>query len=406
MRRAAVLAVVVALAATGCERSIEGSSRAAPSTVRSDTDQPVIPSTTAMPQVAPSTVPDPSTVPESSTVPAAPAMPSCLDSLTVRERAALLVWPAVYSTAWEAAIATVRDLGVGGVMLMEPRDWSADEIGARLDELELVARSGLVIATDEEGGNVQRLRLLGGLPSQQEMSETGTPESLGALIAPHAAIVRDVGIDMVFAPVVDVVPSNGEVALDRSRFFTGDANGVTEFARAAVTAWSQAGVVPVLKHFPGHGSASADTHLDAAVTEPVEVLEAIDLVPYRELADTGAAVMVGHLTVPGLTGDLPATRSPAAIARLRAEPGFADALVISDALEMGAVGLPVDQAAVAAIAAGVDVALFTDTSVTGAVIDSIERAVADGTIPADRLAASARRVLRVTGADELGCDPG
>lgn len=323
----------------------------------------------------------------------------------MQEKLALLVWPAVYPAAWDDAIAVVRDHGVGGVVLFATEGWDADTLSTRLAQLDAVTSSGLVIAADEEGGDVQRLRGLGALPSQQEMSESMAPAAATRMIADHAAAVRATGVDVVLGPVADVVPADGVVSLDRSRFFTGDAGTVTTFAGAYLDAWSSRGIVPVLKHYPGHGSASADTHLGVGVTDPLATLEVSDLVPYRELGDSGAAVMVGHLTVPDLTGDLPATRSPAAIDLLRDTLGYGDALVISDALGMGAVGLTVDAAAVEAITAGIDVAIFTDTSLTAEVIDALEAAVTDGTLSVGRVDDAARRVLRVTGAADLGCDP-
>lgn len=334
----------------------------------------------------------------------APAVRGCLETMATRAKLALLVWPAVHSQSWDEATSAVRDHGVGGVLLMKPEGWDAGELTARLAELERIAASGLVVATDEEGGDVQRLALLGALPSQQEVSETLEPAGARDLVASHAAAVHAAGIDVVLGPVVDVVPPDGRVALNRSRFFTGDAATVAAYAAAYVEGWSANGIVPVLKHFPGHGTASADTHLDAGVTAPLAALEASDLVPYRSLADRGAAVMVGHLTVPDLTGDLPASRSVAAIELLRGA-GYGDALVISDALGMGAVGVAVDAAAVDAIAAGIDVAIFADTAATGPVIDALERALAEGRLTSERIDAAARRVLAVTGPDRLGCVP-
>jgi len=336
----------------------------------------------------------------------ASTVPPCLAAMSLRERLALLVWPAVYPTAWDDAIAVVRDQGVGGVVLFAADGWDADTLSARITELDAVSSSGLVIATDEEGGAVQRLRGLGVLPSQQEVSEQLTPAAARDMIAQHAAAVSATGIDMVLAPVADVVPADGVVSLDRSRFFTGDAGAVTTFAGAYVDAWMSHGVVPVLKHFPGHGSASADTHLGVGRTDPLAALEVSDLVPFRELGGSGAAVMVGHLTVPDLTGDLPATRSAAAIDLVRDTLGYGDALVVSDALGMGAVGIAVDAAAVDAIVAGIDAVIFTDTALTTSVIDALEAAFDDGTLSIDRVDGAARRVLRVTGAADLGCEPG
>jgi beta-N-acetylhexosaminidase len=150
----------------------------------------------------------------------------------------------------------------------------------------------------------------------------------------------------------------------------------------------------VLKHFPGHGGASGDTHIGQGRTAPIEALEQWDLRPYVALGGADVGVMVGHLTVPGLAGDVPASMSPPAIAYLRGIPGHEDALVISDALGMEAVGLDVPDAAVASIAAGVDVVLFTAPGRTEDVIGSIAAAVADGRISTERIRSAADRVLR------------
>jgi beta-N-acetylhexosaminidase len=126
-------------------------------------------------------------------------------------------------------------------------------------------------------------------------------------------------------------------------------------------------------------------------------------VPYRALAGRGAAVMAGHLTVPGLTDGLPASISPTAIAYLRESLGYRDALILSDALGMAAIGLPEPDAAVRSIAAGVDVVLFTRTSQTGAVIDALVAAVQDGRITTDRIDAAAGRVMRQLAVHGDGC---
>lgn len=102
--------------------------------------------------------------------------------------------------------------------------------------------------------------------------------------------------------------------------------------------------------------------------------------------------MVGHLAVPGLTDGAPASRSAAAVSLLRDELGWGDALIVSDSLGMGGVGLGVPQAAVAALRAGIDVVIFTGNGDTEAVIDAIEAAVADGSLPQARVDEAATRV--------------
>jgi beta-N-acetylhexosaminidase len=328
------------------------------------------------------------------------AATSCVGQLSLDEQIPLLVWPAVSTADWPAAQRAVGELGVGGVLLMRPSGITRDELTALLGDLRASSAHGLLVATDEEGGDVQRLAAYRHLPSQREVSTTMAPADAQVLIADHAQFVRSIGVDVVLGPVVDVAPVEGEPPLHPSRFFAGDPDTVGAYASAYVEGWRSAGLLPVLKHFPGHGRASGDTHVGQGRTPPIEALEQWDLRPYRALGGSGAGVMVGHLTVPGLTADVPASTSPEAMAYLRAVPGYADALVISDALGMEAVGADVPVAAVASIAAGVDVVLFTETHRTAEVIGSIAAAVADGRLSPERVRSAADRVLRRSAA---GC---
>jgi beta-N-acetylhexosaminidase len=355
----------------------------------SPTPDPPPATTAATPQVAAAT-----TVPTTVTT-VAPA--PCERPLSMTEKLALLVWPSVYSSDWSTARATVSEHQLGGVLLMKPAGWDADTLRQRLGELERESTNGLIVATDEEGGDVQRLGGLWPLASQFDVSTTMSPAEAGQLIAAHAANVADVGIDVVLGPVVDVLPSQGAPPLQRSRFFAGSPDDVSDYAAAYVGAWQQAGIEPVLKHFPGHGDASGDTHVGEGITAPLAELEQRDLVPYRALAAGGAGVMVGHLETPGLTGDAPASRSGSAIDYLRDQLGYGDALIVSDSLDMDAVGVPVPQAAVESVRAGVDVVLFTDPTITADVIDALESAVGSGSLPPERVDAAASKVWRLLG---------
>lgn len=341
-------------------------------------------------------------------MPAVVAAGGCATDLTTREQAALLVWPSVYSSSWAEAQRVVSDHGIGGVLLMRPEGWSPDELAQRLAALEAGSRHGLVVATDEEGGDVQRLRVVGELASQRAVSTSMSPDDATLLIASHANAVRATGVDMVLGPVVDVEPNAGDVPLQPSRFFVGDPVAVSSYAAAYIDGWTEAGLLAVVKHYPGHGAASGDTHITAGVTPSFADIEGWDLRPYAELADRVAtddlAVMVGHLTVPDLTDGVPATRSASAIDHLRDELGYGDALLITDALGMAAVGLAEPEASVLAVAAGIDIVIFTQTSQTGAVIDALVAAVDNGQISADQLEASATKVMRLLERDGHTCN--
>lgn len=424
-RTLTALGAALCLASVACAPGTERSQPTGPATTITTTTAPTTTTTTAgttpaglneagATTNAPSTtMAAPRTTPPGTVVgdPGDRTDTACLDGLTLTERAALLVWPAVYVDAWDLARSTVSDHGVGGVLLMRTRGVTEVELTGMLTELRPLAPLGLIIATDEEGGDVQRLRDLRGLPSQAEVSSSRTIDEARSLIAEHGRFVRSIGVDVVLGPVVDLLPEDGEPPLQRSRFFTGDAETVTRYGAAYIEGWNEAGLGAVLKHFPGHGSATADTHLEPAAISPLDELSGRDLLPYRRLALDGAgggaepgradpdtapplAVMVGHLVVPGLTDGRPATLSASAIDHLRNETGFGDALVISDALDMRAIDLDLPGAAVAAVIAGLDVVLIADTRRTGEVIDALVQAVVDRSLTEERLDEAAARVLR------------
>jgi beta-N-acetylhexosaminidase len=169
-----------------------------------------------------------------------------------------------------------------------------------------------------------------------------------------------------------------------------------------VNAWNDglraAGVLGVVKHWPGHGEAS-DTHKDGSSVPPWSALQRRDLIPFKSaFAHRVDSVMVGHLRVPGLTeGSLPASESPTALRVLRAQVG-SSVLIITDDLSMAAasktLGISETQAAVRSLAAGADVAMVCWAPVDE-VISAVARAINDGRLPRSQAVASAQRVLRL-----------
>ena len=327
---------------------------------------------------------------------------ACIATWPLRDRIGLLVWPGAYSDQWADVEHVVRDLHVGGVLLMEVDDVFIVDLAAHLAALDALSPHGALIATDEEGGDVQRLRALEPIPSQADMSALTQAERT-IILDRHAQLIATVGIDVVLGPVVDVRPVVGTDPLGAERLFIGDPQAVGALGAEYASAWLRAGMVPVLKHFPGHGSASDDTHDEFATTPALDAIRTYDLVPFQQLASSGAAVMVGHLNVPGLTDGLPASMSAAAIALLRDDLRYGDRLVISDALEMDAVGIGVADAAVLSVQAGVDVVIFTAISEAAGVIDAIEAAVNDGRLTIAEIDDSALRVAHLLEADGRPC---
>lgn len=255
----------------------------------------------------------------------------------------------------------------------------------------------LLVAVDDEGGRVQPMAgVLDELPSAATLAAE-PPDALAALAEDRGAALLDLGINLVFAPVLDVGSAGG--IGDRSFGDTSDV--VTSTAGPYAAGLRQAGVLPVLKHFPGQGHADADTHETAAAVPSLDLLRSSDLVPYDAILAAGPnGVMVGHLDVPGLTeGGVPASLSPAAIGLLRAGYEFDGLVVTDDLAAMQAVlsRFSVPEAAERALSAGADLLLLSQPADVEAVLDRLEEAVSLGRIPGRRLDAALARVV------EVGC---
>jgi len=257
----------------------------------------------------------------------------------------------------------------------------------------------LLLASDEEGGTVQRYRvLLGTLPSARRFALTRTVDETRAAFEDYGKKLKKLGVSVALAPVADVGGGPGI----GSRSFSGDADVAGAYAQAVAKGYLAAGVTPVYKHFPGHGRASADTHKSLALTPPLRDLRKSDLKPFSTLRDSkGVAVMVGHLSVPGLTKGAPATVSREAIdGLLRNEIGF-DGVVFSDAFGMGAIAnyLPMEAATVRFIQAGGNVIILPTLGGVAGVHSNLVLAVKKKEISAARLNDSVRRVLAMKGVE-------
>lgn len=348
------------------------------------------------------------TVPPSSTAIAHCNAAAAISSWSLARRAAQLVVAPVEEDDVAAALPLVR-AGAGGIILFGTA--VPANLAAQLDALDAAAPGGLapIVMTDEEGGAVQRLaNAVGDVPSARTMAATMTPSAVTALAAQVGARMRALGIGMDLAPVLDVNDGPGPNASypDGTRSFSADPATAATYALAFATGLEEAGVVPVVKHFPGLGHASGNTDVGPATTPPLSFLEGDDLIPFRDAIAAGVpVVMVSNATVPGLTTG-PASLSRAAVTGLlRDRLGFRG-LVMTDSLSAGAIaatGLGVPAAAVVAVAAGVQMLLYTAPSATAAAttglatIQALVGAVQGGRLPTSVLDADVAAVLRVKG---------
>ncbi len=310
-------------------------------------------------------------------------------------------FPGPLAPAW--VLAALRG-GLGGVTVFGPNITGTAQLGALISRLRGSADEP-VIAIDEEGGDVTRIAHRSGSPYPGNAA-LGAVDDLSLTRAVYRALGTELaalGVNLNLAPSVDVNTAADNPVIG-TRSFGSDTAVVARHAAVAVAGLQSAGVAACAKHFPGHGSTSNDTHLQVATVDaPMEVLASRDLPPFIAAIDAGVrAVMPGHLRIPELTGDLPASLSAAAqTGLLRGDLGFTG-VIVSDALEMRAVSEPygLPEAAVLAVAAGTDLLCFgrdQDELTYLAVRSALVAAVASGRLPGARLEEAAQRVSQLRG---------
>jgi beta-N-acetylhexosaminidase len=289
------------------------------------------------------------------------------------------------------------DEGLGGVCLYGSNRRA--EVAAVAADLH-AARPSLVVALDEEGGDVTRIEATTGssLPGNAALGAVDDPALTSAVAAALGARLRGLGIDLDLAPCADVNsdPANPVIGV---RSFGADPALVARQTAAFVTGLQSAGVAACAKHFPGHGAARVDSHL---ALPAVEVGEG-ELAPFRSAIAAGVvAVMPGHLLVPALD-DTPASVSPRILCDLlRGELGFGG-VIVTDALDMAAIGGPagIPAALVRALAAGADLCCLgpdNTEDLLDACLDAVDAAVAAGALAESRVHEAAERVAGINAA--------
>ncbi|MGD0557690.1 MAG: glycoside hydrolase family 3 N-terminal domain-containing protein [Streptosporangiaceae bacterium] len=319
---------------------------------------------------------------------------SVIDTALTRLADGILM-PPFYGPAAPPWVLDALADGLAGVVLFGSNVADGPQPLRELTGSMLSAAPDALIAIDEEGGDVTRLWYASGspYPGNAALGAADDTEMTREVYRSIGADLAGLSINLNLAPCLDVLaePENPVIG---TRAFGMTAELVARHGVAAVLGLQSAGVAACVKHFPGHGSTLADSHATLAVV--TDGWAERDLPPFTAAIEAGtAAVMPGHLRVPGLTGTAPASLSPEAIALIRSL-GF-DGVVVSDALEMRAVSdvYGVAGAAVLAVVAGTDLlCLGRDVSADGylATREALVAAVRDGTIPAGRLEEATARV--------------
>jgi len=310
-------------------------------------------------------------------------------------------------------VADIGERNLGGVLLYD-RDLptgsavrnivSPDQLRTLVSGLQAVTPTPLTVAVDEEGGLVARLGPAHGFPATFSAADLGARDDPTFTREQGAAIARtltDMGITLNLAPVVDlnVNPTNPIIgALDRS--FGASPALVTSQAEAFIRGHRQVGVLTALKHFPGHGSSTGDTHL--GVVDVTDTWTRVELEPFANVIADGLAdsVLTAHVFTRNLDPDHPATLSHTIITRMLREQIGWDGIVISDDMQMGAIRQAYGYADAVrlAILAGVDILTIAqqqifEEGIVGRTIGIVAGLVRDGSIPASRIDESYARIV-------------
>ena len=330
-----------------------------------------------------------------------------VSDLSLEQRVGQLFMAGFDGTEPTAAVRElIREYNLGGVIYFARNVDAPGQVASLSSTLQAVATatgagSPLLIATDQEGGVVSRLDWGTQLPSQMLLGAAGDPDLARGAGEAVGRELATVGINMNFAPVLDVNnnPDNPVIGV---RSFGESPDLVGDLGVAMAEGMQSTGVLACGKHFPGHGDTSTDSHVDLPVVDhDTDRLERVEFAPFRQAIAAGIdAIMTTHVSFPAITDDetLPATVSPAVQTGLLRESFGYDGVVITDCLEMDAIagGLGVPEGAVRAIEAGCDVVLVSHTPERQrAAIEAVVEAVESGRIDEGRIDESVRRVQRV-----------
>lgn len=325
-----------------------------------------------------------------------------LSSLTLEEKIGQMILAGVQGTTLDdQAKQMITDQKVGGIIFYANNVTTLEGTAKFVQSIKETNQSNPVpifMSVDQEGGKVSRMpETVESIPSSRKLGETNDSalaETMGELLARQVQLA---GFNVDFAPVLDV-NSNPKNPVIGDRSFGSSAELVTRMGIAEMKGLRNEGIIPVAKHFPGHGDTSVDSHLDLPVVNKTEKqLAELEWIPFQAaVKEQVEAVMVAHILFPKLDPDHPASLSDVIIGEhLRGKFNY-DGVVITDDLSMGAIAknFKLDQAALATVKAGSDILLVAHSYESAKTIfDTLISAVKSGKITESRIDESVYRIL-------------
>lgn len=335
-------------------------------------------------------------------------IPETAANMTLEEKIGQMLAPAFRTNAAglplhaadAATLEAVRTCKPGGVVLFAQNMDTPAQTAALIRQFQGVSGIPLLVGVDEEGGKVSRLSAAKNMqavtmPAARTIGSTGDPKFAREAAAAIGSQLSYLGFNLDFAPDADV-DTNPQNPVIGSRSYGRDPNTVADMVTSALAGFADTSVIPVVKHFPGHGDTQTDSHLGLAVVpHDRERMDRIELVPFKAAIAAGVPViMTAHVNTPGISSrDLPATLNPDILTGLlREELGF-KGVITTDAMEMGAITEHYGEAEsiVMAVEAGADM-LLVPVSLANAA-KALREAVESGRIPETRIDASVERIL-------------
>lgn len=323
--------------------------------------------------------------------------------MSLKQKLGQMLIAGVSGTAMdESARKLIADRHIGGFILYKANMASVGQTVELLNDLKEANRNAagipLFLSVDQEGGKVSRLPAeITALPASRTIAQTGKKAKARAAGSAMGEQLRAFGFNVNYAPVLDI-DSNPNNPVIGSRSFGAKADIVTEYGLEQLEGLQNSGTIGVVKHFPGHGDTSVDSHLELpVVNKTLDQLQKLELLPFSAaVAGNTDAVMVAHILLPRLDPDSPATMSREIIqGLLREDMGF-EGVVITDDMTMGAIveHYALGDAVVRAVQAGSDLILVAHGyDNANAALDALEQAVESGKLNLEQIDESVYRIL-------------
>lgn len=331
--------------------------------------------------------------------------PSVLETLTLDEKIGQMIMAGIEGTTPEPeTIRLLENYKVGGIIFFRKNLTSYSQSLQLVNGIKRVNSVNpipLFLSVDQEGGRVTRLPGLEELPTNKEIGLRNDPKlsyQIGSILA---EALHAFGMNMNYAPVIDV-NSNPKNPVIGDRSFGDNPSLVSTLGIQTMKGTEANDIIPVVKHFPGHGDTSVDSHLELPqIDKSLEALHELELIPFIDAIDEGAdVVMVAHILFPLLDSEFPSSMSKAIMTDLLREELHFDGVIVTDDMNMDAIVNHYEpgEAAVQSVKAGSDVILISkEYNDIVRSIEAIKSAVEKGEISEERINESVQRILAVKG---------